>query len=172
MQAIGDQPIRNNSSSAARVTARVLECLAKAPSWDCNFTFKHYMVSLGWESSVWGACMQSSQYHLPHVVSSLMPHIISSLMFHIMSSLMCVAASSYHVGFDGQCTSCLGSSTMVSLLRNDAPAASAAQRYCRCFGTTAESTVQQWWASSSTVQQWWYHCSAQALGTSVLVYLQ
>ena len=169
MQAIGDQPIRNNSSSAARITARVLECLAKASiKWSLNGYFQ--IVSLGWESSVWGACMQSSQYHLPHVVSSLMPHIIPSLMFHIMSSLMCVAASSHHVGFDGQCTSCLGSSTMVSLLRNDAPAASAAQRYCRCFGTTAESTVQQWWAS--TVQQWWYHCSAQALGTSVLVYLQ
>ena len=135
MQAISDQPIRNNSSSAARVTARVLECLAKAPSWDCNFTFKHYMVSLGWESSVWGACMQSSQYHLPHVVSSLMPHhTISDVSYHVISDVCrCLLISrrfrwAMHqlprqlndgIVASKRCASCLGSSTILSMLRND-----------------------------------------------------
>ena len=137
MQAIGDQPIRNNSSSAARITARVLECLAKASiKWSLNGYFQtlYGVIGLGELRLRCLHAILSVSSASCRVISDASYHIISDVSYHVISDVCRCLLMSRRFRWamhqlprqlnDGivaskRCASCLCSSTILSMLRND-----------------------------------------------------
>ena len=151
MQAIGDQPIRNNSSSAARITARVLECLAKASIKYNSFIMLPCQLRLllrlqFYFQTLYGViglgelrlrCLHailSVSSASCRVISDASYHTISDVSYHVISDVCrCLLISrrfrwAMHqlprqlndgIVASKRCASCLGSSTILSMLRND-----------------------------------------------------
>lgn len=132
MQAIGDQPIRNNSSSAARITARVLECLAKASIKYNSFIMLPVeiiaAIAILLSNIIWCHWAGRAPFEVPacnplSIICLMSCHLWCLISYHLWCFISC------HLW----CVSLPPHITSVSM--GNAPAASAAQRWYRCFET-------------------------------------